>query len=136
MDNFCDFLRPHAQGRLEVDARAASQGRTLQLWEVAITNDQGRLVAKGRVRLANATRRAGRVLAGLTVSSWYSWSWATRRGSADAGRLPADRRPPAPGPPPHGEAAWDEWANDFGGGAQVNSLYDADGTVSPGRFDA
>jgi 1,4-dihydroxy-2-naphthoyl-CoA hydrolase len=53
VDNFCDFLRPHTQGRLEVDARAVSQGRTLQLWEVDITDDQQRLVAKGRVRLAN-----------------------------------------------------------------------------------
>ena len=53
VDNFTDFLRPHEQGRLEVDARAASQGRTLQLWEVDITDDRGRLVARGRVRLAN-----------------------------------------------------------------------------------
>lgn len=53
VDNFCDFLRPHKQGRLEVDARAASQGRTLQLWDVDITDAEGRLVAKGRVRLAN-----------------------------------------------------------------------------------
>ena len=59
VDNFCDFLRPHTQGRLDVDARAASQGRTLQLWEVDITNDQGRLVAKGRVRLANRDQAGG-----------------------------------------------------------------------------
>ena len=32
--------------------------------------------------------------------------------------------------------AWDEWARDFGGGGQVAELYDADGTVSPARFDA
>jgi 1,4-dihydroxy-2-naphthoyl-CoA hydrolase len=53
VDNLTDFVRPVKEGRLEVDARAASQGRTLQLWEVDITDDQGRLVAKGRVRLAN-----------------------------------------------------------------------------------
>jgi 1,4-dihydroxy-2-naphthoyl-CoA hydrolase len=53
VDNFCDFLRPHVQGRLAVDARAASQGRTLQLWDVDITDTEGRLVARGRVRLAN-----------------------------------------------------------------------------------
>ena len=53
VDNVTDFVRPFKEGRLEVDARAASQGRTLQLWEVDITDDQGRLVAKGRVRLAN-----------------------------------------------------------------------------------
>ena len=53
VDNLTDFVRPVKEGRLGVDARAASQGRTLQLWEVDITDDQGRLVAKGRVRLAN-----------------------------------------------------------------------------------
>jgi 1,4-dihydroxy-2-naphthoyl-CoA hydrolase len=53
VDNLTDFVRPVKEGRLEVDARAVSQGRTLQLWEVDITDDQGRLVAKGRVRLAN-----------------------------------------------------------------------------------
>ena len=56
VDNFCDFLRPVTAGRLEVDARAAAQGRTLQLWNVDITDDQGRLVARGRVRLANRDR--------------------------------------------------------------------------------
>jgi len=53
VDNLTDFVRPVKEGRLEVDARAARQGRTLQLWEVDITDGQGRLVAKGRVRLAN-----------------------------------------------------------------------------------
>jgi 1,4-dihydroxy-2-naphthoyl-CoA hydrolase len=53
VDNVTDFVRPFKEGRLEVDARAANQGRMLQLWEVDITDDQGRLVAKGRVRLAN-----------------------------------------------------------------------------------
>ena len=32
--------------------------------------------------------------------------------------------------------AWEEWARDFGAGQQVIQLYDADGTVSPARFDA
>jgi uncharacterized protein (TIGR00369 family) len=53
VDNFTDFVRPVRQGRLTVQARAAQQGRTLQLWDVDITDDQGRLVAQGRVRLAN-----------------------------------------------------------------------------------
>ena len=52
VDNFTDFLRPVRQGRLQVEARAAQQGRTMQLWEVGITNEAGKLVAKGRVRLA------------------------------------------------------------------------------------
>ena len=33
------------------------------------------------------------------------------------------------------KVAWDEWAKDFGAIDQVNSLYDADGTVVPERFD-
>ncbi|HEY2281077.1 MAG TPA: PaaI family thioesterase [Streptosporangiaceae bacterium] len=52
VDNFTDFVRPVTQGRLQVEARAAQQGKTLQLWDVAITNEAGKLVAKGRVRLA------------------------------------------------------------------------------------
>ena len=52
VDNFTDFVRPVTQGRLQVEARAAQQGRTLQLWEVGITDEAGKLVARGRVRLA------------------------------------------------------------------------------------
>jgi 1,4-dihydroxy-2-naphthoyl-CoA hydrolase len=52
VDNVTDFVRPVTQGRLQVEARAAQQGRTLQLWDVTITNEAGKLVAKGRVRLA------------------------------------------------------------------------------------
>ena len=52
VDNFTDFVRPVRQGRLQVEARAAQQGRTLQLWDVAITDEAGKLVAKGRIRLA------------------------------------------------------------------------------------
>ena len=52
VDNFTDFVRPVRQGRLRVEARAAQQGRTLQLWDVSITDQADKLVAKGRVRLA------------------------------------------------------------------------------------
>ena len=52
VDNFTDFVRPVRQGRLRVEARAAQQGRTLQLWDVSITDEAGKLVAKGRVPLA------------------------------------------------------------------------------------
>ena len=52
VDNFTDFVRPVTQGRLQVQARVAQQGKTLQLWDVAITDEAGKLVAKGRVRLA------------------------------------------------------------------------------------
>jgi 1,4-dihydroxy-2-naphthoyl-CoA hydrolase len=53
VDNVTDFIRPVQQGRLDVSARAVSQGKTLQLWEVEITDDRRRIVARGRVRLAN-----------------------------------------------------------------------------------
>jgi 1,4-dihydroxy-2-naphthoyl-CoA hydrolase len=56
VDNFTDFVRPVRAGRLQVEARAAQQGRTLQLWDVSIANEAGKLVAKGRVRLANRPR--------------------------------------------------------------------------------
>ena len=52
VDNFTDFVRPVTEGRLRVEARAAQQGRTLQLWDVGITDEAGKLVARGRVRLA------------------------------------------------------------------------------------
>ena len=53
VNNQTDFLRPHREGRLEVVARPIQQGRTLQLWLVELTNDAGKLVARGQVRLAN-----------------------------------------------------------------------------------
>ena len=33
------------------------------------------------------------------------------------------------------KVGWEEWARDFGGADAVTRLYDADGTVSPARFD-
>ena len=64
VDNFTDFVRPVRQGRLRVEARAAQQGRTLQLWDVSITDEAGKLVAKGRVRLAVRPREDGAVAGG------------------------------------------------------------------------
>lgn len=52
--NSCDFLRPFVSGRAQIVATALQQGRTQQLWDVAITaDDSGKLLATGRVRLAN-----------------------------------------------------------------------------------
>jgi uncharacterized protein (TIGR00369 family) len=64
VDNFTDFVRPVRQGRLRVEARAAQQGRTLQLWDVSITDEAGKLVAKGRVRLAVRPREDGAAAGG------------------------------------------------------------------------
>ncbi|HEX8860124.1 MAG TPA: PaaI family thioesterase [Actinomycetes bacterium] len=53
VNNQTDFLRPHVAGRLDVRASVIQQGRTLQLWLVEITNQQGKAVARGQVRLIN-----------------------------------------------------------------------------------
>jgi acyl-coenzyme A thioesterase PaaI-like protein len=38
---------------VNVEAMALSQGRTHQLWRVDVTDESGRLVAHGEVRLQN-----------------------------------------------------------------------------------
>jgi 1,4-dihydroxy-2-naphthoyl-CoA hydrolase len=57
VNNNTNFLRSMTEGRVTVDARAIQQGRTQQLWEVRITDDQSRLIAMGQVRLQNITPR-------------------------------------------------------------------------------
>ena len=52
--NITDFVRPHKNGRLQVEANAIHQGRTQQLWQVEIRRpDDDKLVARGQVRLQN-----------------------------------------------------------------------------------
>lgn len=52
--NSTDFLRPISSGTVEVLAEAIQQGRSQQLWQVAITSvDNGKLIARGQLRLAN-----------------------------------------------------------------------------------
>lgn len=58
VSNTTDFLRPHRLGRLDVRATPVQQGRTLQLWVVEITDAEGKLVARGQVRLFNQTAPA------------------------------------------------------------------------------
>ena len=58
LTNTTHFLRSLASGRVEVDARAVYQGRTHQLWQANVTDESGRLVAHGEVRLQNV--QAGR----------------------------------------------------------------------------
>ena len=54
VNNTTDFLRPMTSGRLDVVAEPIQQGRTLQLWQVHLTRvDDGKLVARGQVRLQN-----------------------------------------------------------------------------------
>lgn len=53
VSNATHFLRAVREGTLRVTATPQHRGRTLQLWQVDITDDAGRLVAKSDVRLAN-----------------------------------------------------------------------------------
>jgi uncharacterized protein (TIGR00369 family) len=58
LTNTTHFLRSVTEGRVTVEATALSQGRTQQLWRVDITDDAGRLVAHGEVRLQNVTGKS------------------------------------------------------------------------------
>jgi uncharacterized protein (TIGR00369 family) len=52
--NSTDFLRPVADGRVDVVATPILQGRVQQLWSVEITrHDDAKVVAQGRLRLQN-----------------------------------------------------------------------------------
>jgi 1,4-dihydroxy-2-naphthoyl-CoA hydrolase len=53
LTNTTHFLRSLTAGRVDVEAAALSQGRTQQLWRVDITDESGRLIAHGEVRLQN-----------------------------------------------------------------------------------
>jgi len=57
LNNNTQFVRAMSSGRVSVDAQPIQQGRTQQLWEVRITDEQGRLVALGQVRLQNIAQR-------------------------------------------------------------------------------
>ena len=47
-------------GRIDVVAEPIQQGRTLQLWQVVLTRaDDGKLVARGQVRLQNVPLPGG-----------------------------------------------------------------------------
>jgi uncharacterized protein (TIGR00369 family) len=54
VNNNTDFVRPMTTGRVDVVAEPIQQGRTLQLWQVVLSRtDDGKLVARGQVRLQN-----------------------------------------------------------------------------------
>ena len=52
------FLQPLSAGRVDVEAVPLSQGRTQQLWRVDITDESGKLIAHGEVRLQNVAGQA------------------------------------------------------------------------------
>lgn len=53
VNNVTDFMRPHREGRLEVVAEPLQQGKSQQLWQVVITREDGKTIARGQVRLQN-----------------------------------------------------------------------------------
>jgi len=53
LTNTTHFLRSLTAGRVEVEAVALYQGRTHQLWRADVTDEDGRLVAHGELRLQN-----------------------------------------------------------------------------------
>jgi 1,4-dihydroxy-2-naphthoyl-CoA hydrolase len=58
VNNNTHFLRSMSAGRVHVVATPIQQGRTQQLWEVRISDGEGRLVAIGQVRLQNVAPRS------------------------------------------------------------------------------
>jgi 1,4-dihydroxy-2-naphthoyl-CoA hydrolase len=57
VSNHTDFLRAIAEGTVTAVASPVHRGRTTQLWEVHIHDQDERLVARGQVRLANLEPR-------------------------------------------------------------------------------
>lgn len=55
VSNQTDFLRAVREGELTATASPVHRGRLQQLWAVEITDEDGRLVARGQVRLQNLT---------------------------------------------------------------------------------
>lgn len=51
VSNTTDFIRPVGAGRVDVEATPIHVGRTQHLWQVRLTNADGKLVARGQVRL-------------------------------------------------------------------------------------
>lgn len=53
VSNHTDFLHAVRSGELTAVATPLQRGRRLQLWQVSVTDDGGRLVASGTVRVCN-----------------------------------------------------------------------------------
>jgi uncharacterized protein (TIGR00369 family) len=58
VSNHTNFLRASRSGTLTIEATPIHRGRTQQLWLVEISNEEGKAVARGEVRLANITDQA------------------------------------------------------------------------------
>ncbi len=65
LENHTSFLHAVREGRLSVTARPLMRGRRTQVWQAAVTDGAGRIVAEGKVRLMSL--EAGAALAGEQV---------------------------------------------------------------------
>jgi uncharacterized protein (TIGR00369 family) len=52
MSNNTTFMRPATEGTLHAVARAIHRGRTTWVWDVEMTNDDGKICAMSRVTIA------------------------------------------------------------------------------------
>jgi uncharacterized protein (TIGR00369 family) len=59
VSNHSDFLRAVRTGELRAEATPLARGRTTQLWQVEVRDEQGRLVAHAKVRLQNLGEAPG-----------------------------------------------------------------------------
>ena len=59
VSNHTDFLRAVRYGELRAEATPLARGRTTQLWQVEIVDEQGRLIAHAKVRLQNLSEAPG-----------------------------------------------------------------------------
>lgn len=59
VSNHTNFLRAKREGTLTATATPIHRGRTQQLWQVVITDEDSREIARGEVRLANLTSVEG-----------------------------------------------------------------------------
>jgi uncharacterized protein (TIGR00369 family) len=59
VSNHTDFLRAVRTGELRAEATPLARGRTTQLWQVEVRDEQGRLVAHAKVRLQNLSEAPG-----------------------------------------------------------------------------
>jgi uncharacterized protein (TIGR00369 family) len=57
VNNNTDFLRSVREGKVFGEATPLHRGRLQQLWQVVLTDDAGRTVARGQVRLQNLPAR-------------------------------------------------------------------------------
>ena len=55
LENHTSFIRAVRSGTLTATARPITRGRTTQVWECDVRNEQGQVTATGRVRLLCVT---------------------------------------------------------------------------------